>query len=265
MRVYRISIPMISMVVMVALLFSTGCSSGGVSDIPGGLDTPVAKIDGGFITAKELLEHPRAQDIVDELIYEKLILKKARELNLEVSDEEVLATIENYAARQDGRRAFIEEQWESGLTLNRLIVLGRITMLEGMIIEQKIEDPSRDEVVEFLEGQFGEMLINAKASDLGISPDDVTVEDVYDDASKQLRELKLKKALESRAVVEDVLRSGHEVVNLLRLTAKDDPEGETWAAADAGSSTENPDAEADNEGDEKKQGGNSEINGKEGA
>ena len=133
-----------------------------------------------------------------------------------------------------------------------------------MIIEQKIEEPSRDEVVEFLEWQFGEMLIDAKASDLGISPDEVTVEDVYDDASRQLRELKLKKALGSRDVVEDVLRSGHEVVNLLRLTAIDDPEGEAWAAADAGSSTESPDAETDNEGDEKKQGGNSEINSKGG-
>ena len=252
MRVYRLSLLLISIVVIVALVFIAGCSSDRVSDIPGGLDTPVAKIDGGFITARELLEHPGAQDIVDELIYEKLILKKAGELNLEVSDDEVLATIESYAAKQDGRRAFIEEQWESGLTLDRLIELGRITILEGKIIEHKIEDPSRDEVIEFIEGQFGEMLINAKAADLGISPDEVTVEDVYDDASRQLRELMLKRALESRVVVEDVLRSGHEVVNLLRLTAKDDPEGEAWASVDAGSATETSDSEADNEDNENK-------------
>jgi hypothetical protein len=208
-----------------------GCGAQQAADVPTGLDTPLAIVDNEYITVRDLLDHPGAQELVDELVYERLVLKKAEEMGLEVTEEMVLAVMEPYVSRAGGRAPFMDMQRKAGMTYEKIILHGRLGLLQEQIVEGLIEKPTYDEVVEFLETPDAAELLAQKGIELGKSAEDVTVEDVFDDAVKWLEDYR-KWKVAKEGTLEQMLPSGHEVANLLRATALDDPKGDAWVAAD---------------------------------
>lgn len=244
MSAQKIPVAAIVVVVLIALAFAGGCSAQGTVEIGAGLDTPVAKVDGGFITVRELLKHPGAITIVDELIYEKLINKKADAMGIAVTDDMAFEKIGEYSSGIGGRRAFMEEQWAMGLNYESVLRFSKLTLQQEMIIEGMVEEPSREIVLELLESQYGEKLFSLKAQELGKFTDEVTIEEVYDDGVALYKEI-AKNKLFQEGKLEELLPQEYEVVNLLRITGRDDPDGEAWAAADPGTPAEDEPLGAD--------------------
>jgi hypothetical protein len=217
--------------IMIMAASITGCNQQATGEVPKGLETPIAKVDGEFITVADLLEHPGAQDLVDELIYERLVTAKANEMGLDVTEEMVLSAMEPYIVRAGGRMPYLERQREMGMTYDKMIQHGKLSLFQDMILDDMIEEPVYDDVVEFLETQYGEEILRQKAEELGKPVEDVTVEEAYDDAVMVLQALRKRKVLEERTL-DETLPVGHEVVNLLRAALLNDPRGDEWAAAD---------------------------------
>jgi hypothetical protein len=208
----------------------TGCESQNLVEEPKGLDMPVATVDGEAITVADLLEHPDIISITDELIFEKLLWKEAEEKGWEVTEEMVFETMQPYVGRAGGRQAFLDLQHEKGLTFDKIIYFGKLGLLQEMMVDDLVEEPTYDEVVEFLETDVGQLAYQIKAGELGKDPDEVTVEEVYDMALDRIREVRARELYE--ALREDILPAGHEVANLLKAAILDDPKGEAWIAAE---------------------------------
>ena len=164
---------------------------------------------------------------------EKLINKKADAMGITITDDMALEKIERFSSGTGGRRAFMDEQWAMGLNYENVLRFSKLTLLHERIVEGMVEEPSREKVLELLESPYGVELFNQKARELGKSPDEVTIDEVYDDGVALYKEMAKDKILKE-GKLEELLPQDHEVVNLLRVTAKDDPDGEAWAAGDPG-------------------------------
>lgn len=233
----------ITSVILMSLVIA-GCETqGNTEDSRQGLNTPLGMVDEEFITVSDLLEHPDSQYIVDELILAKLIQMKAKEEGLDVTDDMVYETMQPYIDKEGGRRAFLDLQHEKGLTLEKTIEYGKIGLLQEMIVDKVLEDPTYDEVVEFLGTDVGQLAYQLKAQELGKSPDDVTVEEVYDMAFDRLLELRRRELYDK--LREETLPAGHQVANLLRASKMEDEPGEAWVAAGPAPAAAEPEAPVD--------------------
>ncbi len=220
----------VTVILLCAVLFCYGCEARVPDEPQGGLDTPLAKIDGKFITVGDMLEHPGAMDLVEELIYEELVKMKGAELGLSVSDQAVLDVMQPYVEQAGGRAAFLEQQRKMGMTYEKIIENGKLSLLQDAIVESMVQEPTYDEVVDFLDTEYGAKVLTKTADQLGKAVEDVTVEEAYDNAASMLRDMRKYKVLQD-GTLHEVLPQGHEVVNLLLATAFDDPEGDAWVAA----------------------------------
>ncbi len=221
------------LVIILFILFilpaSGGCSTDQSSGKAAtGLDTPVGMVDGEYITVSDLLNHPDCQTIVDDLIYAKLIEAKAKEKGFVATDDMVFDAMKPYIDKEGGRAAFLDLQHSKGLTLEKTIEFGKIGLLQEDIVNELLVEPTYDEVVDFLNTDAGKFLYNLKAQDLGKSVDEVTVEDVYDDAFNRLLEVRRRDLYDK--LRDEILPKGHQVANLLKAAVLDDKPGEAWVA-----------------------------------
>jgi len=213
-----------------ALISGLACQAKQAKDPTKGLDMPVATIDGETITLADVVNHPGIQDIVDQIILEKLVMKKAAEQKFEITDDNVYDAMRPYVEREGGRRKFLDEQHQKGLTLQKTVYFGKVGLLQEKIIDSMLEEPTYDEVVAFLQTDVGKVAYKLKAQELGKNQEDVTVEDVYDMALERVRETKRRDLYDK--LEKEILPAGHEVVNLMKAAIMDDADGETWVAAE---------------------------------
>ena len=195
-----------------------------------GLDMPVAMMDGETITLRQLIDHPGMQDIVDQIILEKLVLKKAADMKLDITDDMVYQVMDPYVAKEGGRRKFLDGQHAKGMTLNQTIYFGKIGLLQEKIVDSMLIEPTYDEVVAFLQTDIGKLAYKMKAQELGKNIEDVTVEDVYDMALQRVRDTKRRDLYDK--LEKEILPTGHQVVNLLKAAIKEDSNGDVWVAAE---------------------------------
>jgi len=215
-------------IMALALTSAMSCQAKQPNDPQKGLDMPVATIDGETITLADVVNHPGIQDIVGQIILEKLVLKKAAEQKFEITDDNVYEAMQPYVEKQGGRRKFLDEQHQKGLTLKKTIYFGKVGLLQEKIVDSLLTEPTYDEVVAFLQTDTGRLAYKLKAQELGKKPEDITVEEVYDMALDRVRETKRRDLYDK--LEKEILPAGHEVVNLMKAAVMDDAEGDTWAA-----------------------------------
>jgi hypothetical protein len=173
----------------------------------------LAEVGGHVITMDQLVEQHGAKQLVDQMIWEMMVVLECRERGIILDEVKYKESIENYLTQAGGIDAFKAQLDEMGFEMKDFFLGNRMQILFGQLIEDVAGEPSEQDI-DKLWRENEERYRKTVAGRFGVPESEITKADAKEEIVREWKNMEQQKLYGTYV---ETLKEKYDVKNYLTM------------------------------------------------
>jgi hypothetical protein len=199
----------------------------------------IAEVGGHPITATEFAEYYQVRPMLDQMIWEDLVILECEKRGIALDEMKYEESVNMFVEQRGGKEATKEWMDANGIRWADIFYYSKMQILQQQLTEDEIGEPSEEEMLGLWE-EKKDRYKQALSGQLGVLPEEITMDDVRDQIITEWRTAKQSTVFTD---LKEKLKGDYNVINYFTLEGVEmkeiyDEATETKAIKDLGEEEE---------------------------